>query len=120
MAAKIGLIVGACVALAAAGAATAHHSFGMFDQKKELTLEATVVEYRWKNPHTHLVVSVPDTILALTAAERGRCAEALEWLGQTICHQGPMHDSTVAAVPYLIELLAHDEIACRPEILGLL
>src|SRR5687768_2992113 len=60
MAAKIGLIAGACVALTAAGAATAHHSFGMFDQKKEVTLEATVVEYRWKNPHTHLVVSVPD------------------------------------------------------------
>jgi hypothetical protein len=60
MAAKIGLIAGACVALLAAGAATAHHSFGMFDQKKEVTLEATVVEYRWKNPHTHIVVSVPD------------------------------------------------------------
>ena len=60
MAAKIGLIAGACVALMAVGAATAHHSFGMFDQKKEVTLEATVVEYRWKNPHTHIVVSVPD------------------------------------------------------------
>jgi hypothetical protein len=60
MAAKIGLIAGACVALAAAGSATAHHSFGMFDSNKELTLEATVVEYRWKNPHTHIIVSVPD------------------------------------------------------------
>ena len=60
MAEKIGLIAGACVALAAAGTATAHHSFGMFDQKKEVTLEATVVEYRWKNPHTHIVVAVAD------------------------------------------------------------
>lgn len=60
MAAKIGLIAGACVALLAAGSATAHHSFGMFDPSKEVTLEATVVEYRWKNPHTHIVVSVAE------------------------------------------------------------
>ena len=60
MAAKIGLIAGACLALAA-GAATAHHSFGMFDMNKEVTLEgAAVVEYRWKNPHTHIVITVPD------------------------------------------------------------
>jgi hypothetical protein len=61
MAAKIGLIAGACLALLAGGAATAHHSFGMFDMNKEVTLEgATVVEYRWKNPHTHIVVTMPD------------------------------------------------------------
>jgi Family of unknown function (DUF6152) len=60
MAAKIGLTAGACVFLVAAGSATAHHSFGMFDADHELTLEATVVEYRWKNPHTHIIVSVPN------------------------------------------------------------
>jgi len=60
MASKIGHLAGACIALAAAGSAIAHHSFGMFDQTKEVTLEATVVEYRWKNPHTHIVVSVPN------------------------------------------------------------
>ena len=60
MAAKTGLIAGACVALLAAGSATAHHSFGMFDPNKEVTLEATVVEYRWKNPHSHIVVTVAD------------------------------------------------------------
>jgi hypothetical protein len=60
MTAKIGLIAGAGAALLAAGAATAHHSFGMFDPNKEVTLEASVVEYRWKNPHTHIVVDVPN------------------------------------------------------------
>jgi hypothetical protein len=61
MAAKTGLIAGACLALLAAGPATAHHSFGMFDMNKEVTLEAAVVvEYRWKNPHTHIVISVPE------------------------------------------------------------
>jgi hypothetical protein len=60
MAAKIRLVAGVCVALVAAGSATAHHSFGMFDSNKEVRLEATVVEYRWKNPHTHIIVSVPN------------------------------------------------------------
>jgi uncharacterized protein DUF6152 len=60
MAGKIGLIAGACLALLAGGSASAHHSFGMFDMNKEVTLQAVVVEYRWKNPHTHIVVTVPD------------------------------------------------------------
>jgi hypothetical protein len=60
MAAKTGLLASACTALLAAGTAIAHHSFGMFDPNKEVTLEATVVEYRWKNPHSHIIVTVPD------------------------------------------------------------
>lgn len=60
MTAKTGLIAGACVALVTGGTAIAHHSFAMFDSDKEVTLEATVVEYRWKNPHTHIIISVPD------------------------------------------------------------
>jgi len=60
MAAKLGRLAGACItALVAAGSAIAHHSFAMFDSSKEVKLEATVVEYRWKNPHTHIVVDVP-------------------------------------------------------------
>lgn len=56
---KIGLIAAACIGLLAASAATAHHSFAMFDSEKQVTLEATVVEYRWKNPHTRIIVTVP-------------------------------------------------------------
>ncbi len=58
MTAKIGLIAGACIALFAGATATAHHSFAMFDADKEVKLEATVVEYRWKNPHTHIIIDV--------------------------------------------------------------
>ena len=47
------------VALAAAAAllavpAAAHHSFAMFDQSKIMTLEGTVVEFQWTNPHAFI------------------------------------------------------------------
>jgi hypothetical protein len=49
----------AAAALLAAIPAFAHHSFAMFDNNKWLILKGTVVEYRWENPHTHIIVSVP-------------------------------------------------------------
>ena len=36
----------------------AHHSFAMFDLTKNVTYVGTVVEYRWENPHTHIIVKV--------------------------------------------------------------
>jgi hypothetical protein len=41
--------------------ALAHHSFyAEFDANKEVVLEGTVVEMEWMNPHSWLVISVPD------------------------------------------------------------
>ena len=40
--------------------ALAHHSFAMFDLTKNVTYIGTVVEYRWENPHTHIIVKVPE------------------------------------------------------------
>ena len=34
--------------------AAAHHSFAMFDQKKIMTLEGTVTEFQWTNPHAFI------------------------------------------------------------------
>jgi hypothetical protein len=42
-------------------AASAHHSYGMFDLQKDITFTGTVVEYNWENPHAHIVIKVPPT-----------------------------------------------------------
>jgi Family of unknown function (DUF6152) len=34
--------------------ALAHHSFAMFDQAKEVTLQGTVKEFQWTNPHSFI------------------------------------------------------------------
>jgi hypothetical protein len=44
--------------LAIAAAAQAHHSFSMFDNDKEQTIEGTVKEFQWTNPHIWVQVNV--------------------------------------------------------------
>ena len=34
--------------------AVAHHSYAMFDMQKTLALEATVVRFKWQNPHAFI------------------------------------------------------------------
>jgi hypothetical protein len=43
-----------------AAAAFAHHSFAMFDADKTVTLQGTVKEFEWVNPHSWLRVTVND------------------------------------------------------------
>ena len=38
--------------------AAAHHSFAMFDQEKVMTLEGTVHEFQWANPHAFIELDV--------------------------------------------------------------
>lgn len=38
--------------------AIAHHSFAMFDQTKIVTLEGTVGEFQWTNPHAFIELDV--------------------------------------------------------------
>jgi hypothetical protein len=40
----------------AAGPASAHHSYAMFDSATTLTLDGTVVAWDWTNPHSFLEV----------------------------------------------------------------
>jgi len=40
------------VVLLGVSAAYAHHSFSMFDMTTTVTLEGTVKEFQWTNPHT--------------------------------------------------------------------
>jgi hypothetical protein len=55
-----------CEALGLAGIAVAmsaipafsHHSFAMFDAEKKVTLEGTVKEFQWTNPHSWILLTV--------------------------------------------------------------
>jgi len=40
--------------LAAGGAATAHHSFAMFDQEHPMEIAGAVVEFRYTSPHSFI------------------------------------------------------------------
>ena len=50
----------AIVMAAIAAPAFAHHSFAMFDAQKTITLEGTVKELEWTNPHAWLRMMVDD------------------------------------------------------------
>lgn len=36
----------------------AHHSYSMFDMQRTVVLDATVVQFRWSNPHAFIRVEV--------------------------------------------------------------
>jgi hypothetical protein len=58
---KTARTVSACALLmVTAGAAAAHHSGAMFDATKEVSLAGTVKEFQHTNPHSWLVVNIPD------------------------------------------------------------
>jgi hypothetical protein len=38
----------------------AHHSFSMFDDKKEVVLKGEVKDFQWSNPHTWIQLNVTD------------------------------------------------------------
>ncbi len=40
--------------------AFAHHSYAEFDTDKKMTVEGTVKEFQWTNPHSWLLVNVPN------------------------------------------------------------
>lgn len=58
------ILIGAgCLGLAALlapPAATAHHSFAMFDHVNRVTLAGTVTRFEWTNPHVYIELDVPD------------------------------------------------------------
>jgi hypothetical protein len=53
-----GALAGLALALVPAGPAAAHHSFAMFDQKKVMTLDGTVTQFQWTNPHSFIEIDV--------------------------------------------------------------
>lgn len=47
-------------ALAAGGAAFAHHSYAGYDLDREVTVRGTVKQFAWSNPHSVLLLMAPD------------------------------------------------------------
>ena len=47
-----------CAGLVAAAPGFAHHTYAMFDGSKQLTLQGTVKELQWTNPHCFLQLVV--------------------------------------------------------------
>jgi len=52
------LALGVVAAAFAVHAASAHHSFAMFDAEKSVKLEGTVKEFQWTNPHSWILMNV--------------------------------------------------------------
>lgn len=53
-AAEVAALVVVGAVLAVAIPAAAHHSFAMFDQRKIMTLQGTVTQFQWTNPHAFI------------------------------------------------------------------
>lgn len=53
------LSVAAAAVVFGAIPAAAHHSFAMFDQKKIMTLQGTVRQFQWTNPHAFIELEAP-------------------------------------------------------------
>ncbi len=58
---SVKVIAVAAALLLAGQLAVAHHSFAMFDLGKDVTIEATVKEFQWTNPHVWIQVLVADS-----------------------------------------------------------
>jgi hypothetical protein len=56
---RLRILAAAGLASALVGGAEAHHSFGMFDQQKNVTLTGTVKSYSFRMPHVWFFMDAP-------------------------------------------------------------
>jgi len=61
MASMTATTLSALAALAACtGPVDAHHSFASFDRTKQVTLQGTIKEFQWTNPHAWIQIVITD------------------------------------------------------------
>jgi len=63
--------------------ALAHHSFAMFDAEKKTTLEGTVKEFQWTNPHSWILMTVNNDQWAIEMGAPGGLARQ-GWVPKTL------------------------------------
>ncbi len=54
------LLAALSLSLVISGPAFAHHSMSMYDRSHDTTFQATIVEFDWANPHSHIIFTVTD------------------------------------------------------------
>ena len=100
----LGASLGA-LGLGLSGPAMAHHAFAMFDTNREITLDGTVKEFQWTNPHTwvQLLVKEPggkdvewsiEGSSAATMARQGWSRTALKPGDHVVVVIHPLKDGT--------------------------
>jgi hypothetical protein len=72
-----------CGLFAAVIPALAHHSFAMFDSTKQVTLEGTVREIQWTNPHTWVQLVVMENGKSVEYSLEGQSPNGLIRMGWT-------------------------------------
>jgi hypothetical protein len=58
MSSKIGIALAAAAALVAATQVAAHHGAGVFEPEKKVTVEGTVTDFQFVNPHVLVYMTV--------------------------------------------------------------
>ena len=87
---KTKFLVLAALGAALAAPAFAHHSGAMFDSSKEVTLNGTVKEFQWTNPHSWIQLNVPDAA--------GKPVEwSIEWGGVSQLYKTGVRANTLKA-----------------------
>jgi hypothetical protein len=78
---RFGAVLAALAACGIAGSAWSHHSNAMFDETKVVTLEGTVRDFQWTNPHTWIQLRVMENGQEVEYSIEGRSPNALARIG---------------------------------------
>ncbi len=83
-----------------AGVAWTHHSYAIFDMSKTLTIEGTVKEFQWSNPHAWIEVMVDTPEGAKQYSIEGHNLRALKAMGWTFNSLKPGDKVTIEMHPF--------------------
>lgn len=120
---RIALRLFAVTAALLCAAASAHHSFGMFDTNKRVEIDGTMKEFRMVNPHSFIVVNVKGTdgkeaewwIEAhslLVLKRQGWTRQSVKWGDQVHLTINPLHTGQPGG--YLVEAMVNGKLVGQP------